>query len=181
MSDVETTELDDVVDTPVDESTVIDEKIARTLRRENAARRIENRELKERLAQRDADLEAEHARINALMAQAEETSSALEKERVARQQELERLKAANEAAIARLPEKVQKVVPTKYDPFELRDWLDAAAPELTNFAAVQTDGQQGARPDRASAGLAVDEDTATLAKLLGIDPQVLLKEVKKER
>ena len=143
MSDVETTELDDVVDTPVDESTVIDEKIARTLRRENAARRIENRELKERLAQRDADLEAEHARINALMAQAEETSSALEKERVARQQELERLKAANEAAIARLPEKVQKVVPTKYDPFELRDWLDAAAPELTNFAAVQTDGQQG--------------------------------------
>ena len=89
--------------------------------------------------------------------------------------------AANEAAIARLPEKVQKVVPVKYDPFELRDWLDAAAPELTNFAAVQTDGQQGARPDRASAVLAVDEDTATLAKLLGIDPQVLLKEVKKER
>ncbi len=177
MSDVDTADLDG---TAVD-SAQADTGIVKSLRHENAARRVENRELREALAQRDADLEAERGRVTELAARVAEASSALEREKEVRQQDVDRLRAANEAAIARLPEKVQRVVPTKYDPFELRDWLDAAAPELTSFAVVPTDGQPGARPDRASTVLAVDEDTATLARLLGIDPQVLVKEVNKER
>jgi hypothetical protein len=109
----------------------------------------------------------------------EQTSSELEALKQARQKEIEDTDAANQTVIASLPEKLRSVVPTDYDPYKLRKWLDVAVPTLTQVPQPRLDGEVGAKPDRLSDTVAIGEAEAQLAQALGIDPQQLVKAIKK--
>lgn len=163
------------VDTEVDDRTA---KLLRAVRAENAKRRVQNRELSATLSQLQADLEAVQSRMAEYQAIADKTNAELEAERAARQKELEALTSANEKVIASLPDRLQRIVPRQYDPFNLREWLDAAVPELvTKTPAI--DGVAGSKPDRQSDQAAVTAEVATMAQALGVDPQQLIKNLKR--
>lgn len=179
-------ELLDAVDDLVDQSDTADsssgdEKLAKMLaetRREAAKKRVQNRELTTKLEQQNADYQAALEELDKLRRDLEGTSSELEREREARQKLVEATDAANKTVIAGLPEKLRKIVPVDYDPLALRTWLDAAVPTLTQVTPP-LEGEVGSRPDRTSDNLAIGEAEMQLATALGIDPQQLVKSLKK--
>lgn len=155
-------------------------KMLREVRAEAAKRRVLNRELSERAAQLQADLEAERAEAARMKEELEANRDVLEREKKERQAILDEITAANLTVINSLPERLQKLVPTDYTPSKLRGWLDAAVPELTR-AVAPMDGQSGSRQDRTNDTLAVDQDAAEFAKAFGLDPQLLVKEMQKKK
>lgn len=153
-------------------------KILKGVRAENGRRRVENRELREKLAQVTEDYRVLESKWTEESGRLNQIQSELESERQARQSLVERDKTAVEAAISRLPEKWKALVPKGLPPSELRDWLDAAVPALTTVAVAPLEGQAGSVAERDSDVVAVGEAEATVAKAFGIDPQVLAKRVK---
>lgn len=154
--------------------------VLKAVRAENGKRRVENRELKEKMAQALADSEAAAAKAASEGTRSSQLQAELEKERADRQAVLDRLTAANKTVIDGLPERLRPIVPQGLGPVELREWLDAAVPVLHQPPPAPLDGAAGSKADRENATVAVDEDTATIAKALGVDPQALAKRVKQD-
>jgi len=154
--------------------------ILKAVRAENGKRRVENRELKEKIAQALADSEASIAKAASAGIRSSQLQAELDKERAERQAVLERLNAANQTVVDGLPERLRPIVPRGLGPVELREWLDAAVPVLHQPPPAPLDGAAGSKADRENATVAVDEDTATMAKALGVDPLMLAKRVKQD-
>lgn len=150
----------------------------KSVRAENAKRRVENRELKEKIAQALADSEAAVAKAADEGVRSSQLQAELDKARADRQEVLDRLTTANKTVVDGLPERLRPIVPQGLGPVELREWLDAAVPILHQSPPAPLDGVAGSIADRENATVAVNEDTATMAKFLGVDPQMLAKRVK---
>ena len=162
---------------------VVDDKTAKILaatRRENAKRRIENRELNKKYAQLQADFDAVTAKYEAEKGQVGSIQQAREAAEAERQRLLDEVKVDNEAIIAGLPDKLRSIVPGISDTWELNKWLRKASTVLAP-SGVALDGEAGSVADRRDDTVAVGEAEATLARALGVDPQELVKRVKKER
>lgn len=81
----------------------------------------------------------------------------------------EAAKASNEKRIKQLPENVRSLVPTDYDPLKLRDWLDNAAPLLTQPRAPNLNpGTQG---DGGTALPTLTAEQMEYAQLAGMKPE----------
>lgn len=154
--------------------------VLKAVRVENGRRRVENRELKEKIEQALADNEAAATKAAEAGNRSSQLEADLAKERADRQAVLDRLTAANKTVIDGLPERLRPIVPQGLGPVELREWLDAAVPVLHQPPPAPLDGAAGSIADRGGDAVAVDEDTATIAKALGVDPQVLAKRVKRD-
>lgn len=179
QDEIDLAALDSAIDTAVAAGDADTAKLLSAVRGENARRRIANRELREKLAQLETDYRALEGKWTDEGGKLIQLQSDLDAERQARQALVERDEAAVQAAISRLPEKVRALVP-KLPPSELRDWLDAAVPVLTQASVAPLEGQAGSVADRGSDVVAVGEAEASIARALGIDPQVLAKRVKED-
>lgn len=181
MSSDTLTDTDTGVDgIPTVSDTTDREHEIRRLRDENAARRVANRDLTAGNQQLQADLQAMQERLSSVERDLQDSRDLLEQEQRGRKEERDALITANQAVIDSLPARLQKVVPTDYDPFQLRRWLDASVPELT-IVVPRIDGEPGARTDRASDAAVITQDIAEFARLAGLDPQQLATEMKKAK
>lgn len=166
---------DGVDDSAVDDKTA---KILASVRRENAKRRVENRELKERYEQLQADFDAITAQYETEKGQLTSIQTAREAAEAERKRLLDELATDNEAIIAGLPDKLRSIVPPVSDTWELNKWLRKVSTVLAP-SGVALDGEAGSVADRRDDTVAVGEAEATLARALGIDPQELVKRVNK--
>lgn len=127
-------------------------RIIAELRKENAASRKKQRELEQAEAQRTAaQKEAEEKRLQEqgeFKTLAEQRAAEIEalKATAAKAEALEgRIKAANDARIAKVPEAMRTLIPD-YDVVKLSEWLDANLDKLTKPAAPDFDaGKSGER------------------------------------
>jgi hypothetical protein len=169
------------LDAAIDKATVDgDDQTARLLRKardENARRRVATREAAERIKQLEADYQALSASSSTSGERLKALEAELTQERQARASDLEKLTAANKAAIDALPEKFRALVPDGLDAISVRAWLDRATPLLSNSPAP-LEGQAGSMKGRDDSLVAVDEAAAMMAQALQIDPQALAKRVK---
>jgi hypothetical protein len=127
-------------------------RIIAELRKENAATRKKQRELEQVEAQRTAaQKEADEKRLKEqgeFKTLYEKTAAEMEalKAKAAKAEALEgRIKAANDARIAKVPEAMRTLIPD-YDVVKLSEWLDANLDKLTKPAAPDFDaGKSGER------------------------------------
>jgi hypothetical protein len=127
-------------------------RIIAELRKENAATRKKQRELEQAEAQRTAaQKEAEEKRLQEqgeFKTLAEQRAAEIErlKTAAAKAEALEgRIKAANDARIAKVPDAMRTLIP-EYEPVKLSEWLDANLDKLTKPAAPDFDaGKSGER------------------------------------
>jgi seryl-tRNA synthetase len=128
-------------------------RIIAELRKENAATRKKQRELEQAEAQRTAaQKEAEEKRLQEqgeFKTLYEKSTAEMEalKAKAAKAEALEgRIKAANDARIAKVPEAMRTLIPDYDDAVKLSEWLDANLDKLTKPAAPDFDaGKSGER------------------------------------
>lgn len=153
-----------------------DDKTARLLkqaRQEAATRRVANRELTQKLAQAQADIEVLNAKLTETGDRSSQAQAQVEAAQKQLQETLDRLDAANQTVIASLPERLRPVVPPGLDAVALRTWLDTAVP-LLSVAPAPLEGGAGSPGSRGDS-TPVSPDVAELALALRIDPQELAK------
>lgn len=131
-------------------------KELRDTRKEAADRRAHAKTLEEQQAKAEAERKAAEAKR--LQEQgdwqklAEQRAAELEKLQPIQQMAealQNRIKAANEARIAKLPEPMRKLVPANYGVVELSEWLDANYDTLVKPTAPDLDaGKKGGKGDK---------------------------------
>lgn len=137
---------EDILELPGWAQTVI-----RSLRTESAERRKRLKALENTVAENERKRHEEEATRLAEQGQwktlAEQRAVDLERLKGAseRAEALEfRIKAANEARIAKIPADMQTIIPTDYDPIKLSEWLDANESKLVKPSAPDLEaGRRG--------------------------------------
>jgi hypothetical protein len=128
----------------------------RNNRRDAAERRKKAEELEQSIAKAEADRKAAEAKRLAEQGDwqklAEQRAADLEKLQPIQQMAealQNRIKAGNEARIAKLPEPMRKLVPANYGVVELSEWLDANYDTLVKPTAPDLDaGKKGGKGDK---------------------------------
>lgn len=117
-----------------------------SLMRESAERRVENKQLSERLDNiekaRTKQL-AEQGNYEALAKERAEQLATLAPFKERAEALEQRIRASNDAMIERIPEDMRKVVPVNYTPEQLAEWLESNLSLLTKAPAPPLDGGAG--------------------------------------